>query len=304
MKGSTDEKTCRSPDKFLPNVELKQPFKKAAANSYLQLILDDTIIDALHDATIAMERLTQTINQQIASTMSSETKNIRCKEGRKTHKSPILFQPMSRDYLHLTMFFAGEDLACTLSPEDLGLWHDYVSTRTRDLISGHLSSRDQLQKNMDAGEMQSASSSYPLEESVELSFKSFVTFPPRRLNLVVALFEAPHILHQLHHDILHYSLEDTSPLQKVALKNARGRWKPHISLGKIVLDDEIVTIKSKIWKDSIDKILEAGTTEFTNKLQPGNAAIRAKVDGITLGGVVPKQVSNLNWKMIFEQADF
>ena len=98
---------------------------------------------------------------------------------------------------HLIIFFAREDLVCTRSPDDLAVWHDYdVSTRTRVfLISGHLSSRNQLQKEIDAGKMQSASSSYLLEESVELLFKSFVTFSPKRLILGVALFEAPHILH-------------------------------------------------------------------------------------------------------------
>lgn len=276
-----------------------------SANSYLKLILDDAIIDALHDAAIAMERKATDISQEIALSMPGGNED--GMEGKRNSKPPIRFKPMPRNYLHLTVFFGGEDLSA-LSSADLVKWHEYVSAQTRNIIttsSVYTELKDE-QGNLPqaAGEDEAQQVLLSLREKkrrISLNLDSFIAFPPRRLNLLVATFSAPSLLHQLHRNILTFSSSEGSALKSVALRNAKGEWKPHVSLGRLILDEKSVGKKSKIWTEALDKILDSGREEFKSKYSLSSAQdcmTQAVAYGVTMGGIMPTQV-DLDWNMLF-----
>jgi hypothetical protein len=276
-----------------------------SANSYLKLILDDAIIDALHDAAIAMERTATDISQEIV--LSMPRGNEDGIEGKRNIKPPIRFKPMPRSYLHLTVFFGGEDLSA-LSSADLIKWHEYVSAQTRKIIassSPYTELNDELGNlPQSVGENETQQVLLSLREQnrrVSLNLDSFMAFPPRRLNLLVAAFSAPSLLHQLHRNILTFSSSEGSALKSVALRNARGEWKPHVSLGRLIVDKKCVDKKSKIWTETLEKILDSGREEFKSKYSLSSAQdcmTQAAAYGVAMGGIIPAQV-DLDWNMLF-----
>ena len=133
-------------------------------NSYLKIIMDDSVFDQLHRTVCQLRRLweeennTNDPNQQSISTKQS--------------KRHVIIKPRSRNSLHMTYFFAGrvlEEMAC----EEVQRWQ----TMVKKCVMAH--------SNGSPG-------------NYTLHFKSVIVFPPSRNNLIVAVFEASSALEDLH----------------------------------------------------------------------------------------------------------
>jgi hypothetical protein len=274
----------------------------SSANSYLKLILDDTVIGALHHAALEMERVATNISQEIVASKSGSGED---GEKNRSNKAPIRFKPMRRDYLHLTLFFGGKDLPA-LSPAELTKWHEFVSTETKKVTAASSVCIQQMeeQDNLPQDTYEDVTCQFSPDEkckSVSLTLESFRAFPPRRLNLLVATFNAPRVLHNLYSDILTYSSNEDCKLKSVARRNARGGWIPHVSLGRLMIDETCMGKESKLWTEAIEKILSSGREEFVTKRAMLNTEVyltQAEAYGVSMGGVVPTQVP-LNWNMLF-----
>lgn len=274
----------------------------SSANSYLKLILDDAVIGALHHAALEMERVATNISQEIRARKSGSDDD---GENKRSNKAPISFKPMRRDYLHLTLFFGGEDLTA-LSPAELTKWHEFVSTETTNVMAASSVYAQQMedQDNLPQDACEEVAHQFSLKEKrkrVPLTLESFRAFPPRRLNLLVATFNAPGVLHNLHRSILTYSSSEDCKLKSVAQRNARGEWIPHISLGRLMIDETCMGKGSKLWTDATEKILNSGREEFMSMcsiLNTDGCVPQAEAYGVSMGGVVPTQIP-LNWNMLF-----
>eukprot|EP00578_Thalassiosira_sp_NH16_P032801 CAMPEP_0181082406 /NCGR_PEP_ID=MMETSP1071-20121207/3604_1 /TAXON_ID=35127 /ORGANISM="Thalassiosira sp., Strain NH16" /LENGTH=369 /DNA_ID=CAMNT_0023163989 /DNA_START=425 /DNA_END=1534 /DNA_ORIENTATION=+ len=138
-------------------------------NSYLKVIMDDAVFDHLHRTICEVGH--QWENQNIATNTDASKQTT----SKKQSKRQLSIKPRSRNSLHMTYFFAGKVLE-DMTSEEVQRWENMV----RKCVLKH--------NNGYSGDY-------------SLQFKSLVTFPPRRDNLIVAVFESSSALDDLYEDL-------------------------------------------------------------------------------------------------------
>eukprot|EP00747_Dinoflagellata_sp_TGD_P210761 gnl/TRDRNA2_/TRDRNA2_84018_c0_seq2.p1 gnl/TRDRNA2_/TRDRNA2_84018_c0~~gnl/TRDRNA2_/TRDRNA2_84018_c0_seq2.p1 ORF type:complete len:220 (+),score=42.91 gnl/TRDRNA2_/TRDRNA2_84018_c0_seq2:68-727(+) len=118
------------------------------------------------------------------------------------------FDPMPEESLHMTFIFFGEHLRELLAVQLRGL-HSAVQEEVAAVAT--------------------------CAAAAPLVFSGFELFPPGKMNLVVARFEAPEVLLHLHAAVLeackkHGASIPSSVWHRLA---GDGAWTPHVTLGKI-----------------------------------------------------------------------
>mmetsp|Transcript_24 Transcript_24/g.63 ORF Transcript_24/g.63 Transcript_24/m.63 type:complete len:462 (+) Transcript_24:208-1593(+) len=151
----------RTTDKMSNNARVR--------NSYLKLIMeDDAVYDQLHNLVCQTSHQWQQENN--ANTIDQK------KISKKQSKRQLTIHPRNRNSLHMTFFFAGKVLE-DMTSEELQRWEYFV----RKCVLEH-----------------SANDGLFSEGDYSLRFKSLVTFPPNRQNLIVAVFESSLALDDLY----------------------------------------------------------------------------------------------------------
>jgi hypothetical protein len=112
-------------------------------NSYLEVLLDETTMDLLHEMAVGVQSRIQQQeekdrNEQEKSITTAQTGNnaqaLSSQQQNSNHSSfskkrkPLRFKPRSQGSLHMTLFFGGETI-CELPPEELSEWHQCLSER-------------------------------------------------------------------------------------------------------------------------------------------------------------------------------
>lgn len=143
------------------------------------------------------------------------------------------FSAMDTGQLHMTFFFAGEHLS-RLSADELHGWHRDVRACVGE-TKGDAASNADAESDADA-----APDAEGATVTVSLRFAGLALFPPGKLNLVVALFDAPPALHATHARVVDAcrgrGVERSGSarqLAETATERNNARWQPHVTLGKI-----------------------------------------------------------------------
>lgn len=120
------------------------------------------------------------------------------------------FDPIDMDSLHMTFLFFGEHLR-ELPAAELRSFHTALQTELSSALEGDT----------------------PPQAS--LAFRGFELFPPEKMNLVVARFEATPPLLRLRDRVLGACREHGVSLPRSFFKmiEGEGAWSPHVTLGKI-----------------------------------------------------------------------
>lgn len=177
------------------------------------------------------------------------------------------FGAMDRDVLHMTFFFAGEQLA-GLNADALAAFHAAVAAAAT--LAGD-DARDDV-----------------------LVFTGLRVFPPGKNNLVVAEYAAPSWLTMLQASVERIAAEHgiiTSGSVRrntaVANVNAMPRWVPHVTLGKI-----------RATRLAVGGVGEALVRQGAMMAKVTPAVLRLGLDGLNVGGFQPRQ-RWLDWAMPF-----
>lgn len=126
--------------------------------------------------------------------------------------SSVSFDPQGATSLHMTFLFFGEYLRALPAAE---------------LIAVHAAVEAHVQASLDGDGMVGVADA--------LRFRCFELFPPEKMNLVVARYEATPSLLQLRKRILESckQLGMSFPSSYFTLIAGEGGWNPHVTLGKI-----------------------------------------------------------------------
>lgn len=125
------------------------------------------------------------------------------------------FGPLEADKLHMTFLFFGEHLHALPAPEVRAL-HGGIETAVAAAASAAAASdAEAIQKR--------------------LAFQGFELFPPGKMNLVVARFQASPALAELRDAVIDICRAQgkSLPLSYFSLIEGEGAWSPHVTLGKI-----------------------------------------------------------------------
>lgn len=215
------------------------------------------------------------------------------------------FDPVAPHALHVTMFFAGKHPS-SLSGAELRAWHGAVAL--------------------------AVAADPALRGGVPLTLTSFELFPPGKNNLVVASFEAPRALHDLHARVMEASLKvglgTSGSVRRALAATARERnealWRPHMTLGKIKASRAEVDKVGRVlceeaarWASQATRLGGAAAMNATMKTKATTKSTSANMDahvnaslaapqwrvrcrGVHLVGQ-PKQVW-LDWHLTFPEA--
>ena len=154
-------------------------------NSYLKIIMDDTVFDQLHHTVCQLRRLWEEGNN----TNDPHQQSISTKQS----KQHLTIKPRARNSLHMTYFFAGrvlEEMAC----EEVQRWQ----TMVKKCVVAH--------SNGSPG-------------NYALHFKSVIVFPPGRNDLIVAVFEASSALKDLHAKLCELAVMETENMADSNVSN-------------------------------------------------------------------------------------
>ena len=178
------------------------------------------------------------------------------------------WSPLTISQLHMTLFFAGEELGMLPRPV-LEAWHAAVCQALRD-----------VQRQSD----------FSLSDC-RMRLHGLEVFPPEKQNLVVATFEVPRALHSLHERVIACTRQvaSTMPgttgagLMGLVANNAARAWNPHCTLGKLHAPKGTV---ASVANQAIREVCGAGVPQ---ELQA------ARSDGLLMCGAAPKQ-AKINWR--------
>ena len=194
------------------------------------------------------------------------------------------FDAMHPDQLHMTFFFAGEQLHA-LKADALVKWHGDCTSEVAN-----------KGQKMDLNTVNGVS-------HLHIRFRDLVLFPPGKNNLIVAVFDAPPELHALQASI-------TQMAASSGIRSTCEPWLPHVTLGKIRASKALVDQTSQ-------HLMRSGKEWIGSQVTPeGPAAppcrkendkptlrlrsipIRASVTGLELRGLTPRQ-RWMTWEMPF-----
>jgi 2'-5' RNA ligase len=188
----------------------------------------------------------------------------------------IEFDPMELQELHMTFFFAGEQLHA-LKADTLTEWH---------------------------AQLTSAVMAASLSGGIIMRLSSISCFPPGKSNLLVACFDVPSALHDLQR-----AVEECSRAVGIAASSSQRRqpdaelgcsaWVPHVTLGKVRASREAVKAAASTAADHAWTMLGRGVDEGLGVFAPvhglQSALLAAPADGLMMCGDPPKQVW-LDWR--------
>ena len=195
--------------------------------SYLKVRLDDSAVASLADMSASLASAAEGID---AGTPMAAG-----------------FSPMDTGQLHMTFFFAGEYLS-RLSADELQDWHRDVRACVGETKgdaapdAADAADADDAAGAADADDVDDADAAPDAEcATVSLRYAGMALFPPGKLNLVVALFDAPPTLHATHARVadvctghgVERSGSARRQLAETAAERNNARWRPHVTLGKI-----------------------------------------------------------------------
>eukprot|EP00977_Amphora_coffeiformis_P004250 scaffold896_cov172-Amphora_coffeaeformis.AAC.17 len=305
-------------------------------NSYLKVLLEDTIVTALYEATLELRDYCVMAH---ASTTTATASSAQHEGGETTHRdgsttdhvddnvattgrgslpSPqgggIKLKPRSLTSLHLTLLFGGEVWG-EIPAEELEQFQARISHRLArsgfsPLRSSHhddtnppsslqetmqqlLPSPTNTATNDRSSSQQNEDDHGRTEDEYWIRFDRLTIFPPRRNNLVVALFQVSPAWQALYKDLVATltttnqqpsSADKEDALQQIA-KKSHNTWAPHVTLANIIVQGKERGSHMQALKKQLDQTSQA----LTNKL--GSSS---NLRGISMGGPVPSQVA-LNW---------
>ena len=349
--------TTDQPDKNDSSSQLQQPQPppkrryRPGYNSYLKVLLEDTIVTSLYEATLelrdycvvnASTASTAFINASssaelggdettpgISSTNEYEIDADTATEGDSSSSlsqplqggGGIKLKPRSLTSLHLTLLFGGEVWG-ELSAPELEQWHARISRILAQSgfsqignhdVAKHPTLQEPTQqkpstfsnsddnKNNESGSNSSSNQQQQhgdygrTEDDYWIRFDRLATFPPRRNNLIVALFEVSPAWQALYKDLVAtLTTQQQSPssadnesdaLRQVAQKS-HGTWTPHMTLANIIVRGKQRGSHMQALRAQLDQASLALATKL------GSSSLQVR--GISMGGPVPSQVA-LNW---------
>ena len=175
------------------------------------------------------------------------------------------FDKMSPQDLHMTFFFAGEQLS-QLKPDTLASWHaDLTAAVQRADLGG-----------------------------VILRLNGISVFPPGKSNLLCATFHAPVRLHELQRLVEEgaHSAGIRSSGSQAQLEY--GGWVPHVTLGKVRASKAAVEGAASGAARCVWHLCGHGVDEGVGAFAPVHGVmdslLAAPVDGLSLCGEQPKQL--------------
>lgn len=304
-------------------------------------------------------------NVDVTATPPSDDANAHSnKRKHKQKRRPLSVKPRSRQSLHMTFFFGGEVL-CSLPLDELEAWHGQISKRLSsssffcvtgsldlseledstaaysvrtDLIdmappggitSGGSEKGSTNAKSIIAGEPIPKTATF--QNNFILHFRGLSLFPPRRNNLIVALFDASPEMHSLHDDVRDIAVNSTSEGLRSVVQRSKESWTPHVTVANVVGGSKAdIKMLSKMLQAGVvmkqGELLvgkdqgengavsnadeEAEGTAFFGGRRPGEeidhrgdglVSFDARVEGISMGGPVPEQMP-LDWNFRFSSA--
>ena len=161
-------------------------------NAYLKLSMESTMFDQLLNMINQTRHDWASENHAVdKDTADAETTSQKQITSKKQARRQLAIKPRSRNSLHMTYFFAGQVLK-DMSGEELQRWNTMVRKCVLDHIyNRHLS-------------------------DYTLCFESLVTFPPNRLNLVVAVFGPSSALDDLCQQLCELAVKEKKNVQNDA----------------------------------------------------------------------------------------
>ncbi|KAL3761846.1 hypothetical protein ACHAWU_009011 [Discostella pseudostelligera] len=239
-------------------------------HSYLKILLEDAVFDQLHHTTCQLQRQWEwecssnnnnASGKEVDEQIPPQQSSIRSKK--QSHRQVVTILPRSRSSLHMTYFFWGKVLD-TMTSEDVQRWHSMVNQCVYMACCSESATNDD-------------------GKDYSLEFKSLITFPPGRNNLLVATFEPSMALVELYerlwhstvsekeqsnssgHDDVSASLEkefefpllrDMIVQQHYNRKQAKPSWFAHVTLASIVGGTKDEKNRFREWLN--DKVHPAG----------------------------------------------
>jgi 2'-5' RNA ligase len=217
-------------------------------NSYLSLSISEEVRQQLYGIANKFQRAISTL------------------DGQQTFG----FEPMKWEDLHITFFFAGENLH-SMSSHELILWHDGIQAIIADVLG-------------------------KIQTPIELQFTGFDIFPPEKSNLIVAKFDASPELFEIQSrvELLTSDLQigNSGSLRRMVELNSGkcGKWQPHCTLGKIRAPKHLVADVGRKAIEQIDRssISRNGAACDPSSLQ-SSSCHHIIVQGLEMSGYMPRQ---------------
>lgn len=180
------------------------------------------------------------------------------------------FDRMDTQELHMTFFFAGEQLS-QLKADALRAWHARLVATIQAAIAGEVTMR----------------------------LSGISVFPPGKFNLLVARFDAPTKLHELQRLVKEGARTAGIASSGSQAESEGGAWVPHVTLGKVRASRAVVGTAAARAAEHAWQLCGQGVDEGLGAFAPMhghlNALLVAPTDGLTLCGDQPKQAW-LDWQ--------
>jgi 2'-5' RNA ligase len=255
-------------------------------NSYLKVMMDQSTMNTLHNMTLEvkdwLQKQEQQQHQQPDKRHGDDNSLTIDASGKETvARLGLRLKPRSVTSLHLTLLFGGEVLG-EIPPEELQLWHEQVKERL--LLAGFALQQDE---SIDAFTSCSPSETISFDAGkYAISLEGLITFPPKRNNLIVAVFNPSPDWQVLYQDLvaLTKNASYSERLRHIASRS-HDKWTPHVTLGNLI---------GKRRGSQVNDLREHLTSiSVTCK----ELVATIPICGISMGGPVPQQLP-LSWNFV------
>ena len=249
-------------------------------------MLDEEVFIALHSLSIFIRDIIRdSINQCYE------------KNDFQTRRRQLSFQPRSVSSLHMTFFFGGEVLT-SLPQYELKEWHEQLFTLFERYSSVSATKGDFCNENLRETEIDGDS----LEKNeLSVSFRGLTLFPPRRNNLIVAIFDVSKSMNTLHDDVRAIALNGKSTMLSNVVQRSKEKWTAHITLGNIRqgTKPELQKLRELLSSTYMSPDLDSQPQKPINTKLKYLRSGSMKVRGVEMGGPCPDQLP-LDWIFPFK----
>ena len=239
-------------------------------NSYLKVLFSNAVLDSVFQLTQETKRDFETLQREEESLSSTGEQS---RDRRQSRGLSIRLR--SRRSLHMTLFFGGEVL-CELPDRELVDWHSALTARFLEagLTLAHSGAK--------ADGMTVATDDYWFR------FRELAVFPPRRNNLIVAIFEVSPAWEKLHNDIRQISRSIESEGLLEITKRGKTKWTAHVTVANLKGKTEDVKKLTQFLQEKF--FVDHGANSRHTTLNQD----RVQASGVSMGGPIPPQVE-LEW---------
>ena len=257
-------------------------------NSYLKVMLDEEVFIALYSLSISIRDI-------IKDSINRRQQN----SDFQTWGGKLSFQPRSVSSLHMTFFFGGEVLT-TLPQYELKEWHGQLVTLFGRVSSASITKGD-LCNEKDNGCDTEIDGNLSQKKDLYVTFRELTLFPPRRNNLIVAIFDVSKSMNILHDDVRNIALKGNSTMLSNVVQRSKEKWTAHITLGNIRqgTKPDLKRLRELLSSTCMQPYLDPQLQSSINTKLKDLRSDSMKVRGIEMGGPCPDQLP-LDWMFPFK----